>query len=184
MVSSKVAIIMVGAPGSGKGTQGELLEKNTGFKRYVMSSLFKDVVKKGSDLFDKMSSGILLSDLDVFDVFKKGFQFEDKVIIDGIPRSEDQAYWLYGFLIQHKYKIEVVYLKVDESKLLSRILKRAKDQGRSDDNEEVFKHRLEQFDFARDIILKIYSDNIIEVDGDRDINIIAKDVLNEVNKVF
>ncbi len=175
-MNKKLVIIMVGAPGSGKGTQGEFLEKNTGYKRYVMSNLIRDVIKEDSDLFDKMNSGILLSDLDIFEVFRLGFKFEDKVIIDGIPRSCDQAYWLYGFLKQHKYEIEVVYLKVDEDKLLQRILKR----GRSDDNSDIFKHRLEQFDLARNIILEIYNEEIIEVDGDREIDVIASDILNKL----
>ena len=173
MEGKKIAIILVGAPGSGKGTQGEILEKNTGFKRYVMSSLIREYLKEGSELYDKMNNGILLDDLDVFKIFRSGFKLEDKVIIDGIPRSFDQAYWLYGFLNEHGYDVEVLYFKVDEEKLLERILKR----GRADDNVEVFKNRLAIFDEARDVVLDVFRKEIVEVDGDRDIDSISKDVL-------
>jgi len=122
---NKLAIIMVGAPGSGKGTQGEILEKNTGFKRYVMSDLIKESITPGTDLYDRIfRKGELLGDTDVFEIFRENFGNEDEIIIDGIPRTLDQAYWLYGFLMQHKYTIELIYLKVDENKLLKRITSR------------------------------------------------------------
>lgn len=184
MVKEKLAIIMVGAPGSGKGTQGELLEKNTKFKRYVMSDVIRNFIKEDKKILEKVNSGILLNDNDIFNIFRKEFLEEEKIIIDGIPRTLDQAYWLYGFLIRHNYKIEVIYLKVDESKLLTRILKRAKDQGRKDDNEDVFKHRLEEFDKARDVILDVYNDEIIEINGDRNIEEIEKDIVNRVTDLI
>ena len=181
-MDKKKAIIMVGAPGSGKGTQGKILQERTGFKAYVMSSLIRDVVKPGSELFDKMARGVLLSDSDVFEIFRTGFGFEERVIIDGIPRSLDQAYWLYGFLYDNNYDVEVVYLRVDEGKLLQRILKRAQEQGRSDDNEEVFKHRLQVFDDSRDVVLEVFKKEIIEVDGDRDIDVISNDIIDKLKE--
>ena len=175
---------MVGAPGSGKGTQGEILAEKTKIKRYVMSDLIRKGIKQNKELLKKVNSGVLLNDNDIFKVFREGFKEENQIIIDGIPRTLDQAYWLYGFLAQHKYQMEVVYLKVDESKLLERILKRAKTQGRADDNEEVFKHRLEEFHRARDVILEVYNEEVIEVNGDRKIEIIADDIFKRINSVL
>jgi adenylate kinase len=175
---NKLAIIIVGAPGSGKGTQGELLEKNTGYKRYVMSDLIRKSIKKGSEIYEKINSGILLSNSDTFEIFRKNFKKEDNIIIDGIPRTLDQAYWLYGFLVEQKYIIEVIYLEVDEKKLINRIIKR----GRKDDNPKIFKHRLKEFDKARDIILDVYNDEIIKVNGDRKIEVIEKDILKRLER--
>ena len=56
MKKNKLAIIMLGAPGSGKGTQGELLEKNTGFKRYVMSCLLYTSPSPRDGLLSRMPS--------------------------------------------------------------------------------------------------------------------------------
>jgi len=204
----KLAIIMMGAPGSGKGTQGELLEKNIGFKRYVMSDLIKLELKPGNPLFDKcFKKGELLNDLDIFNIFKTGFKFEKQIILDGIPRTEDQAYWLYGFLVEHGYEIRLIHLKCDEEKLVHRITsrkycpvchklyndltKKPKIEGkcdidseeliqREDDKAEVFSGRLKTYDRVRSIILQIYSDDLIEVNGDQDINLVAQDTMKKI----
>lgn len=173
----KLAIILIGAPGSGKGTQGALLEKRTKYKRYVMSDLIKKELKPGSELFEKViNQGILLGDSDVFEIFRKHFKSEKNVIIDGIPRTLDQAYWLYGFLMQHGYEIEVLFIKVNEKKLLDRIIKR----GRKDDNPKIFKERLETFDKVKKVILEVYAEEIIEVNGDQTIDKVEEDI----NKKF
>jgi len=182
MVNKKNAIILLGAPGSGKGTQGEILEKNIKYKRYVMSSILKKELKPGSEKFEKISRGELLSNTDIFDIFKKNFKSENNIIIDGIPRTEDQAYWLYGYLLRHKYNIKLVFINVDESKLLKRILKRAKLENRSDDNSKVFADRLRIFDEVKLAILDVYGGEIIEVNGDRKIDIISKEIESKVLK--
>jgi len=204
----KLAIIMVGAPGSGKGTQGELLENNTGFKRYVMSDLIKLELKPGNEWYDKVfKQGILLNDTDVFSIFRKHFNSEDQVIIDGIPRNLDQAYWLYGFLMRHKYEIELIYLNVDEEKLVDRITARrycpkchklynnltkkpkvdgvCDDDGekliqRQDDTKEVFVDRLAQFDRVKEVVLEVYQGEVIEVNGDQEIDSVSKEIMRDI----
>ncbi len=205
---NRLAIIMLGAPGSGKGTQGELLEKNTGFKRYVMSDLIKKELKPGTQLHEKLfKKGELLGDEDVFNIFMKYFSSEKQVIIDGIPRTLNQAYWLYGYLMRHKYEIELVFLNVDEEKLLQRITSRRycpkchklynlnsrkpKNEGicdddnekliqRQDDTKEVFGDRLKLFDDVKDVILDVYQGDIIEVDGDQDINKVSQEMIKNI----
>ncbi|NCC71516.1 nucleoside monophosphate kinase [bacterium] len=206
----KLAIIMVGAPGSGKGTQGEFLEKNTGFKRYVMSDLIKKDLKPGSALYEKVfKEGILLGDIDIFNIFRKHFKSEKQVIIDGLPRTLDQAYWLYGFLMRHNYEIELVYIKVNEKNLIKRIIsryycpkchklynsnildKKPKIDGicdddeekliqREDDTKEVFKDRIKLFDELRDVILDVYKGDIIEIDGDLDIDKVSQSLIRKI----
>ncbi|MFW6233649.1 MAG: adenylate kinase family protein [Nanoarchaeota archaeon] len=181
MKSEKIALIVLGAPGSGKGTQGKFLEEKTGFKKYVMSDLIRTFVKEGSEIFDKMKKGRLLNDLDIFQIFKKGFKFEEEVILDGIPRSVDQAYWFYGFFKIHGYNIKVIYLEVNEERLIDRILKRAKLENRIDDNKEVFINRMKEYNNAKNIVLDVFSDEIIKINGDGSIENISKDILNKLN---
>jgi len=206
----KLAVIMVGAPGSGKGTQGEFLEKSTGFKRYVMSDLIKKELKPGNELYDKVfTQGILLGDTEIFDIFRKYFKSENEIIIDGIPRTLDQAYWLYGFLMRHDYEIELVYLKVNEKSLVKRITSRfycpkchrlynkivegkiPKKEGicdvdsqklvqREDDTIKVFKERIKIFDEVRDVILEVYKGDIIQVDGDREIDKVSQELIKNI----
>lgn len=175
-MSRKIAYILLGAPGSGKGTQGEILEKKIGYRRYVMSSLIKEEIKLGKESKCKwvqtynVEDGTLLNDLNIFELFRNKFNFENGIILDGIPRTLDQSYWLYGFLKEHKYDIKVVFLNVDENKLLDRILLRAKVSGRRDDTPEIFKERLKIYDAVKKTILEVYSEEIIEIDGDQSID--------------
>ncbi|MCA9486732.1 nucleoside monophosphate kinase [Candidatus Woesearchaeota archaeon] len=204
----RLALIMLGAPGSGKGTQGEFLEKFTGFKRYVMSDIIKKELRPGNALYDRVfKQGILLGDSEIFDLFRRYFGSEQQVIIDGIPRTLDQAYWLYGYLIKHKYDIELVYLHVDEKKLVKRVTsrfycpkchtlyntlsKKSQKEGfcdhdgekliqREDDTEKVFKERLKTFDEVRKVILDVYKGDVIEVDGDQDIEKVSQDIMKKI----
>lgn len=173
MSFKKEAVLIMGAPGSGKGTQGEILEKRTGYKYYVMSSLIKQKLKPGTDLYENViKKGHLLSDLDVFEIFRDGFKGEDKVLIDGIPRTLDQAYWLYGYLRQHEYAIRVVYIDVKDSLLL----KRVQERGREDDKEEVFKHRLQIYKHVRKVVRSVYSKYLVEIDGNHSVEEVAEEI--------
>lgn len=209
-MNKKIAIIMLGAPGSGKGTQGKLLEEKTGFKRYVMSDLIKKELTPGTELHKQVfKEGILLNDSHVFEIFRKHFKSENDIILDGIPRTIDQAYWLYGFLKNHLYTIKLVFLNVDENLLISRITSRfycpkchklynshiselmPKTPGicdedkevliqRDDDTPEVFKERLEIFNTVKEIILNIYKAEELEVDGDLEINEVSKEIIRNI----
>lgn len=198
---------MLGAPGSGKGTQGEILEKHTSFRRYVMSDLIKAELKPGSDISEKIKRGELLGDSDIFTTFRKDFKSEEQIIIDGIPRTLDQAYWLYGFLLRHDYEIKLLFLDVDEKKLLKRITsryycpkchrgynvltKKPKVEGkcdidktklvqRDDDTPKVFKSRLKTFDEVKKAILKVYRGEVINVNADQDIEKVSAEMIKKI----
>jgi adenylate kinase len=198
---------MVGAPGSGKGTQGEYLATHTGFKRYVMSDLIKKKAKPGSEFKEKMLKGELLNNTDIFNIFRSEFKAEKQVILDGLPRDIDQAYWLYGFLIKHNYEIMLLYLEMDEKKLVKRITSRVycnkchtqynlitnkpKKTGfcdndnekllqRPDDTAEIFKDRLKTFNEVKNIIMKVYKGELIKINGDQDIKIVSREMMKKI----
>ena len=207
----KIAIILLGAPGSGKGTQGEILEEKIGFKRYVMSDLIKAELKPGTKLYgDVFKKGHLMNDGDIFSIFRKYFNSEKEIIIDGIPRTLDQAYWLYGFLVNHKYEIKLVFFDVDEKKLVNRITSRRycpkchrlynnltrkpKKIGfcdvdgeeliqREDDSKKVFRDRIKIFDSVKRIILDVYKGDVIRVKADGDIDKIANRLIKRILKI-
>lgn len=207
---SKIAIIMLGAPGSGKGTQGEILEERTGFKRYVMSDLIKKELKRGTHLHKQVfKEGILLNDSHIFEIFRKYFKSENDIILDGVPRTLDQAYWLYGFLKNHHYNIKLLFLNVDEKFLLNRVTSRyycpkchrlyntqmpnlipqnsgiCDDDGekliqRDDDTPKVFKERLEIFKEVQQIILQVYKGEVIKINGDKQINEVSREIIRKI----
>jgi len=207
--SKKLAIIMFGAPGSGKGSQGEILREKTKFKSYIMSSLIKEELVDGSPLYDKIKSGLLVDDVDIFNIFRSKFNFEKNVIFDGIPRTLDQAFWIYGFLVSNNYNIKFVNLNVDQDKLINRITaryfcpkcgalynsisKKSKVEGicdvdgvklkqRTDDTEEVLSQRLKIFNTDKDKILKIFKKNLINIDGDKFLDEVSEEIFKKVIK--
>ena len=173
----KEAIILLGAPGSGKGTQAKILAKRAGFELYTMSDLIRRHIEPGSDLYENViSKGLLLEDEQVCDIFEKEFKGEDKVLLDGIPRKEYQARWLHKFLDENEYDIKVLHLNVDKDGLLQRILLRAEKEGRSDDKEEVFMKRLEIYNHMEGIVLAEFDHLITEVNGDGTVEEVSKEI--------
>ena len=142
-------IVIFGAPGSGKGTQSELLIQKYGFKHISTGDVLRAEIKNGTELGkiaqgyidngqlipDELMIGILGG---VYDTFKgsKG------VIFDGFPRTIAQAEALKAMLEERGEKLSaMINLEVSEDILMARLLRRATLEGRADDNEETIKKR-------------------------------------------
>ena len=143
-------IILLGPPGCGKGTQGELLAERTGLARVSTGDLLRDAVGKGTSLGKKaksyMDQGLLVPD-DVIIGLLRGVlgspAAERGVIMDGFPRTVAQAEAVDRLLAERQGKVDAVLLfELPEEELQKRILGRAKEAGRADDNLEALQQRL------------------------------------------
>ena len=148
-------IVMFGAPGSGKGTQSEVLIKTYGLFHISTGDVLRDHIKRGTALGktaqeyinqgqlipDELMVNILASVMDDNkEVAAKG------VIFDGFPRTIPQAEALEEMLQQRGTKVSaVIGLDVPEEILIGRLLNRGKESGRSDDNLETITSRLEGY---------------------------------------
>lgn len=148
-------IVMFGAPGSGKGTQSEVLIKTYGLFHISTGDVLRDHIKRGTALGktaqeyinqgqlipDELMVNILASVMDDNkDAAAKG------VIFDGFPRTIPQAEALEEMLQQRDTKVSaVIGLDVPEEILIGRLLNRGKESGRSDDNLETITSRLEVY---------------------------------------
>ena len=148
-------IVMFGAPGSGKGTQSEVLIKTYGLFHISTGDVLRDHIKRGTALGktaqeynnqgqlipDELMVNILASVIDDNkEVAAKG------VIFDGFPRTIPQAEALEEMLQQRGTKVSaVIGLDVPEEILIGRLLNRGKESGRSDDNLETITSRLEVY---------------------------------------
>lgn len=148
-------IVMFGAPGSGKGTQSEVLIKTYGLFHISTGDVLRDHIKRGTALGktaqeyinqgqlipDELMVNILASVMDDNkDAAAKG------VIFDGFPRTIPQAEALEEMLQQRGTKVSaVIGLDVPEEILIGRLLNRGKESGRSDDNLETITSRLEVY---------------------------------------
>ena len=148
-------IVMFGAPGSGKGTQSEVLIKTYGLFHISTGDVLRDHIKRGTALGktaqeyinqgqlipDELMVNILASVMDDNkEVAAKG------VIFDGFPRTIPPAEALEELLQQRGTKVSaVIGLDVPEEILIGRLLNRGKESGRSDDNLETITSRLEVY---------------------------------------
>ena len=147
-------IDIFGAPGSGKGTQSDLLIRKYGLGHISTGDVLRNEIKnetelgktakayidKGQLIPDELMVNILAS---VYDSFGKE---HEGVIFDGFPRTIPQAEALKKMLDERGHKIAaMIELDVPENELMVRLVKRGKESGRSDDNEETIKKRLDVY---------------------------------------
>ena len=143
-------IVIFGAPGSGKGTQSERIVEKYGINHISTGDVLRAEIKNGTEL-GKTAKGYidqeqLIPDELMIDILASVFDsFKDSkgVIFDGFPRTIAQAEALKKMLAERGQDVSVmVDLEVPEDELMVRLIKRGKDSGRADDNEETIKKRL------------------------------------------
>jgi adenylate kinase len=149
-------LILLGPPGAGKGTQAQRLVEAYGIVQLSTGDMLRAAVSAGTaiglEAKSLMEAGSLVPDALVIKIVDERTNETDAqkgFILDGFPRTVAQAQALDVMLASKKLKLDaVIELKVDETKLVDRIIKRANDAKaagqpvRKDDDAEVFKTRL------------------------------------------
>lgn len=144
-------IVIFGAPGSGKGTQSDKIIAKYGLGHISTGDVLRGEIKKGSELGKTakayIDKGQLIPDelmVDILASVYDGFGKDHKgVIFDGFPRTIPQAEALKKMLAKRGHKVAaMIELDVPEDELMKRLLLRGQQSGRSDDNEETIKKRL------------------------------------------
>lgn len=145
-------LVIFGAPGSGKGTQSEKLIEEYNLHHISTGELLRDHISRGTELGKLantyISNGLLIPDELMIEVLDEIFKNDPAkvaqgVIFDGFPRTVAQAEALSEMLKEYGSEIHaVVGLEVEEDELIRRMLERGKQSGRSDDNLETIKKRL------------------------------------------
>ena len=144
-------IVIFGAPGSGKGTQSDLMIEHYGLGHISTGDVLRNEIKNGTEL-GKTAQGfidngqLIPDDLMVSILAKKYDEFgrgHKGVIFDGFPRTIPQAEALKKMLDERGDKVAaMIELDVPEDELMTRLIKRGQESGRADDNEETIKTRL------------------------------------------
>ena len=146
-------IIIFGAPGSGKGTYSDEIVARYGMGHISTGDVLRSEIKNGTELGKiakgYIDNGQLIPDELMIDILAKTYDSLPAgkgVIFDGFPRTIAQAEALKKMLAERKHDMGVmIELIVDEETLLARLLNRAIEQGRADDNEETIKKRFEVY---------------------------------------
>jgi len=166
-------VILMGPPGAGKGTQGEILAESWQVPKIAPGDIFRAEIKQGTELGLKVKSfsdsGTLVPDAVVIEVIEARLRQPDTQvgwILDGFPRTVAQAEALDTLLAEINQPYDsVINLDVPDQFLIDRLLARAIDQGRADDTEEVIKNRLAEYNGKTRPLLEFYGDHVTQIDG-------------------
>ena len=146
-------VIIFGAPGSGKGTQSELLIAKFGLDYISTGDVLRAAIKEGTELGliaqEYINQGQLVPDdliIKLISNFLDEKASSKGVLFDGFPRTIPQAKALKTMLNERGTDISVlVDLQVDDEELIKRLLERGKTSGRSDDNITTIQQRLDVY---------------------------------------
>ncbi len=146
-------LMILGAPGSGKGTQGKLVAEHLGIAEVSTGELLRAAVKQGTPLGREakgyMDRGLLVPDRVILDLIRGILDSPAGargVLMDGFPRNVPQAEAVDRFLAERQERVDLVLLlEVEEKELVQRLLARAAKEGRSDDNLESIQQRLKVY---------------------------------------
>lgn len=158
-------ILLVGPPGSGKGTQGERLARRLGLEHIAAGDVLRAEVAAGTQIgrqaADLMQRGELVPDQVIVDLLLPRIVAAAKAkgyLLDGFPRSVEQARLTREALGEGSEVAPdaVVYLDAPREELIRRILGRAEVEGRMDDNEETVTNRLRVFEDSTKPLVDYY----------------------------
>ncbi|MFF1386112.1 adenylate kinase [Arthrobacter sp. NPDC058288] len=157
-------MLIIGPPGSGKGTQAERISERLGVAAISTGDIFRAHVKGGTPLGIEarkyMDAGDFVPDSVTNEMVRSRLSQDDVetgFLLDGYPRTAAQVDHLDGVLAARELTLDVVLqLTADDEELVKRLLGRAEDTGRSDDNEAVIRHRLDLYHRQTEPVVAAY----------------------------
>jgi len=181
-------VLMLAAPGAGKGTQGGLIAEHFGVPHIATGDLLRGHVARETDLGQQvkrfLDRGDLVPDGIVLDMVRGALEAAKKdsggYVLDGLPRTMEQARAVYRMTVELDLTADVaLYLQVGEDELIRRLLARAEQEGRADDAENVIRRRLALYREVTEPILGWYDGRgiLVSVAGNRPV----EDVTREAN---
>jgi adenylate kinase len=170
-----VRLLLIGAPGSGKGTQAKRIAAELDIVHLATGDLLRQQVEArtpiGEAVAASLKSGDLVPDELVLQLMKQPMIEAGRgrgYVLDGFPRTKRQAEATYEFARDAGVTLDAAfYLRGTGDQLVQRLLQRAGEQGRTDDNEATIRHRMEVFERDTLPVVEYYRDRgvLITVEG-------------------
>jgi adenylate kinase len=183
-------LLLLGPPGSGKGTQAQRLSKRLGVPQVSTGDMLRAAVAAGTPVGVEakrfMDAGELVPDEVVIGVARERLAEADcreGFILDGFPRTVAQAEALEEILDELGCSLEsCIALDVDEDALVERILRRAQIEGRSDDTEQTVRTRMREYGEKTAALVDYYRrlGLLVELDGLGKITEVARRIENAI----
>jgi len=189
-VSGGVRLLLIGPPGAGKGTQAAILAQTFGIPAISTGDIFRENVRnetelgkrakefmdRGDNVPDSLTNELVADRIGQADC-ASGF------LLDGFPRTTAQVDALNGMLAEQGTALDaVVELVADVEIVVERLKKRAIEQGRTDDDESVVRHRLEVYREQTAPLIDLYGQTglLISVDGIGAIDEVTGRIMDEL----
>lgn len=183
-------LVLLGAPGAGKGTQAVRLAESLGIPAISTGDLFRANIKGGTALGLKVqeytSRGALVPDSVTNDMVRDRLAQADAAngfLLDGYPRNVAQVGELDSILADAGVGLDLaVELTADPEVVVPRLLKRAEIEGREDDTEDVIRHRLDVYARETAPIASVYADRglLVQVDGIGEVDDVTARLLSAI----
>jgi adenylate kinase len=181
-------ILMIGPPGAGKGTQGGLIAAHFGMPRIVVGDLLRDHVARRTDLGravdDHLRRGELVPEEIMLCIVRQALIAAKAAgggyVFDGVPRTMAQARAGHKIAMELGMSADVaVHLRAGDTELTRRLVARAALEHRSDDTEEVIRHRLELYRQVTEPIVAWYAARgiLMSVDAMRPTGEVEREIL-------
>lgn len=187
-------IVIFGAPGSGKGTQSDLLIAKYGLghistgdvlRREIAADTALGRTAKGYTESGRLIPDALMTDI-LAGVYASYGDDHEGVIFDGYPRTIPQAVALKTMLARHGHSVAaMIEIAVSDEALMERLIKRGRDSGRADDNAATIRKRLDVYHTQTQPLVDWYAAEGLHhrVDGFGDIRRIFSDICDIVDKL-
>jgi adenylate kinase len=176
-------IVLLGAPGSGKGTQAERLSARFGIPRISTGEMLRDNVARGTEAGRQaaplLAEGRYVPDSVLLPMVRERLAEEDckdGFILDGFPRTVPQAEVLGRLVGGNRGNFVVVHVDVPRSELLRRL----EGRGREDDRGRMMESRLSEHETHTRPVLAWFQENgkVYDVDGYRDVDAVTADLVS------
>ncbi|TFD81917.1 adenylate kinase [Cryobacterium psychrophilum] len=180
-------MLLIGPPGAGKGTQATRLAEAFVVPAVSTGDIFRFNVKNetalGLQVKAFMDAGAYVPDTLTNAIVKDRLGESDAAsgfLLDGYPRTTDQVAELDRLLDDEGTKLDaVVLITADTDEVVSRLLKRAEEQGRADDTADVIRHRLDVYAEQTAPLIDVYSARglVITIDGLGAVDVVTDRIL-------
>ena len=174
-------IILFGPPGCGKGTQATFISESLSIPHLSTGDMLRSAVSSGSEIGLKakniMESGGLVSDQIVLSIVEERIAKDDcekGFILDGFPRTVNQAEKL-DLLLSTNNKLDcVLRIKVDEEEIIKRLIDRA----REDDKPDIIKNRFKTYNSETQPLIPFYEERkiLFNINGMQEIEKVSEDI--------
>ena len=184
-------LFVLGGPGSGKGTQCELLSKKFNFyhisvgdllrreidRKTKFSNLINETIKHGKILSTDITINIIKSEIESIN--------NGHILIDGYPRNMENMIKWYEIMNESTETKGILYYNASEDIMVKRITDRSKKSGRIDDNMESIKKRLRNYELSTIPVIEHFAKNelVYEINANQSIDKVFNMSINGVHKL-